>query len=202
MSSLANSFDTPRRHPRVPTDRPGLLEIVVATSVTLVRTPPRRLSVPVRVRDVSLGGLSVVFLDSFADGVELKPEMPVIVRFAIDGRQVELTGALVWNLKLPGSKDPLLAGIRLRLETVSSVIRTCYEGWVRKKMAEPRVQRGTIEDRGAGSLPTINPEELEPIEDTDRELLREIAKARSLLRRALEHMPTGDLADEITRWLE
>lgn len=201
MSALATPFAQTRRHARVPAERPGLLEVsIAAPACSLVRTTRKRASVAVRVRDVSLGGLSVVFLDRFSEPVELAKEMPVTVRFAVDGRQITLEGSLVWNLRLPGAKEPFLAGVRLRLEAVSSVIRTTFEEWVRRKMAELRPQSPRFEDRA--EVPCLDPLDLEPVDGDSAELLREIARARSLLRRALSLLPDSELADEIARYVD
>lgn len=187
-----------RRHPRVPTDCPGVIEITLAPADTMrVSTAPqqrKRVTARIKVRDVSLGGLGVVFVEKFKEPVDLAQAATVTVKFALEGRNLAMSGAMAWHLLLPDSSDPFLAGIRLQLETVSSTIRATYEQLVKRKMAEAPPPATTRSAADRGSV-LVTPQ---TVQASPADLL---SHARLLLTQALDFVPPGELAEEIRRYL-
>lgn len=130
-----------RQQPRVPASAPGTLEVVLRSGHELTAKGGTRVSVAVSIRDVSLSGLSLVFLDanfsnSAGTTAQLEPsrDMAVTVRFHAGGRAVALPAQIVWHKRLPTTRQLLFAGVKLNLHCAGGPNRRIYEEWVRDLM--------------------------------------------------------------------
>ena len=115
-------FVAPRKHPRLRSNHPGEVEIL------LPGTPgsPQKMLIPVTIRSVSCEGVGVT--------LEKIPERPlgrgdtVTMHLSANGSSVALPGRVAWFND--HHKYPIHLGIHLQLQFARSKMRHAYAHWV------------------------------------------------------------------------
>lgn len=115
-------FVAPRKHPRLRSNHPGEVEILLPGKPGA----PRKVRIPVTIRSVSSEGVGV--------SLNGRPERPpgrgdtVTMRIARKSDPVELPGRVAWFNDQ--HKYPIHLGIHLQLEFARSSMRHAFAHWV------------------------------------------------------------------------
>jgi len=115
-------FVAPRKHPRLRSNHPGEVEILLPGKPGA----PRKLCIPVTIRSVSVEGVGVA--------LNAHPDRPlgrgdtVTMRITSDKDPMEIPGRVAWFND--HHKYPIHLGIHLQLEFARANMRHAYAHWV------------------------------------------------------------------------
>ncbi len=115
-------FVAPRKHPRLRSDHPGEVEILLPGKPGA----PQKMRIPVTIRSVSVEGVGVA--------LDVHPERPlgrgdtVTMRISKLEQPVELPGRVAWFNDQ--HKYPIQLGIHLQLEFARANMRHAFAHWV------------------------------------------------------------------------
>ena len=111
-----------RQHRRVPLARSAQIELRTQPQWNLGGSGPQRRTVPVEVRDISQGGMSIFVTTTIDRGVN------VTVKLQVGQRTISIPAVVVWNKTTGGTA--MTAGVRVHVAVLDALTRKAYENFV------------------------------------------------------------------------
>lgn len=118
---------TPRRHPRVSVERTAVVEVRAQASTLNLggRANGSKTTVPVTLRDVSLGGMALM-----APNALIERGISVTVSIQVGARTLSVPAFVVWSRASKDGGAGAQAGLRMQLEVTDLATRKSFEAWV------------------------------------------------------------------------
>lgn len=118
---------TPRRHPRVALERSALVEVRAPVGQLSLggRANVSKTTVPVTLRDVSLGGMALK-----APNTVIERGVNVMVSVQVGAKTLSVPALVVWSRAPQEAGGGIQAGLKMQLEVTDLATRRSFEAWI------------------------------------------------------------------------